>query len=124
MSFFSSSDMSNGWMTLVKPAPGVRPAFLAAAVTSYSLPKSQTPTFLPLKSAGLVMFVSFQETDCVPERWKIWAMSTRSEGCSRASRTFGTQEIVNSGPFAAEPTCCGTTSGPPGTIVTVRPSAL
>ena len=57
------------------------------------------------------------------ERWKTWAMSTRSDPASRASRTFGTQLIVNSGPSAAEPTCCGTTVGPPGTISTVRPSA-
>ncbi len=47
-------------------------------MTSCSLPKSQTPTFLPLKSAGEVMLLSFQETESVPERWKIWAMLTRS----------------------------------------------
>ena len=45
------------------------------------------------------MAVSFHVTDNVPDRWKTWAMSTRSEPASRASRTFGTQLIVNSGPF-------------------------
>ena len=84
-------------------------------MTSNSLPKSQTPTFLPAKSAGLVMFESFHDTDFVPERWKIWAMFTRSDGGvpSLASRTFGTHEIVNSGPSAAEPATCGMTSGLP-----------
>ena len=66
------------------------------------------------------MPLSFQATDRVPERWKIWAMSTRSEPASRASRTFGTHEIVNSGPSGAEPTCCGTTVGPPSTNVDVQ----
>ena len=71
------------------------------------------------------MFESFHETDSVPERWKIWAMSTRSDAGvpSRASSTFGTQLIVNSGPSAAEPTACGMTSGPPSSIVTLRPAA-
>ena len=97
----------------------------AEAITSNSLPKSQTPTFLPAKSAGVVMLLSFQLTESVPDRWKICAMSTRSEGsaAARASSTFGTQLIVNSGPLAAEPACCGMTSGPPGTIVTSRPSS-
>ena len=117
--------MSNGWMTLVKPVPASRPAFLAAAVTSNSLPKSQTPIFLPLKSAGLVTPVAFHDTDSVPERWKTWAMLTRSDAGepSRAWRTLGTQAMVNSGPFSAEPAACGTTSGPPGTRVRSSPSA-
>ena len=76
-------------------------------MTSNSLPKSQTPTFLPLKSAGLVMFESFQETDSVPERWKIWAMFTRFEPASRACSTLGSQAMVNSGPSGADPTVCG-----------------
>ena len=69
-------------MTLVKPLPGSRPYFLAAAVTSNSLPKSHTPTFLLAKSLGEVMFDAFHDTDSVPERWKTWAMFTRSEGRS------------------------------------------
>ncbi len=69
------------------------------------------------------MPLSFQATDRVPERWKIWAMSTRSEPDSRASRTLGTHEIVNSGPSGAEPTCCGTTVGPPSRNSTFRFSA-
>ena len=98
---------------------------MAPAVTSNSLPKSQTPTFLPAKSAGPVMFESFHDTDSVPERWKIWAMLTRSDAGlpSRASRTLGTQLIVNSGPSAAEPAACGMTSGPPSTIVSLIPLA-
>ncbi len=63
------------------------------------------------------------DTDRVPERWKIWAMSTRSEPSSRACRTFGTHEIVNSGPSGCEPTACGMTFGPPGMMLTVRFSA-
>ena len=91
------------------------------AVTSNSLPKPQAPTFLPSSLQGSSSPVSFQVTDSVPERWKIWAMSTRSEPASRASRTLGTQEIVNSGPSGAEPTCCGTTVGPPSSIVDREP---
>ncbi len=101
--------------------PGVRPQFLdSPAVTSNSLPKSQTPTFLPANLQMSSSPESFQATDRVPERWKIWAMSTRSEPASRASSTFGTHEIVNSGPSGAEPTCCGTTVGPPSTNSTVE----
>ena len=39
------------------------------------------------------MFESFHDTDSVPERWKTWAMLTRSDAGvpSRASSTFGTQ---------------------------------
>ncbi len=92
-------------------------------MTSCSFPKSQTPTFLPAKSSGPSMPESAHATDSVPERWKIWAMLMRSEPCSRASRTFGTQLIVNSGPSGAEPAACGMTSGPPGMMLTVSPSA-
>ena len=78
-----------------------------------------------MKSAGFVMFELFHDTDSVPERWKTWAMSTRSDAGLpiRASSTFGTQLIVNSGPSAAEPAACGMTSGPPGTIVSLMPAA-
>ncbi len=93
-------------------------------MTSNSLPKSQTPTFLPASLHGSSMSLSFQVTLRVPERWKIWAMSTRSEPDSRASRTLGTHEIVNSGPSGAEPTCWGTIVGPPSRKSTSRFSAL
>ena len=124
--------MSKAWITFwycffgspLVSRPGVRPHVSRPAVTSNSLPKSHTPTFLPASAQGSVMFSDFHVTERVPERWKTWAMSTRSEPLSRASRTLGTQLIVNSGPSFADPTCCGTTSGPPGTIVTVRFSAL
>ena len=71
------------------------------------------------------MLESFQDTDSVPERWKIWAMLTRSDGGvpTLASRTFGTHEIVNSGPSAADPATCGARSGLAGTNVTLRPSS-
>ena len=117
--------MLKSWMTFSKSVPTSSPALRAAAVTSNSLPKSQTPTFLPAKSAGLVMFESFHDTDFVPERWKICAMFTRSDGGvpSLASRTFGTHEIVNSGPSVAEPATCGMMSGPAGTNVTLSPSS-
>ena len=92
-------------------------------MTSNSLPKSHAPTFLPAASQMSAGPPSFHATDRVPERWKIWAMSIRSEPASRASRTFGTHEIVNSGPSGAEPTCCGTIVGPPSRISTVSPSS-
>ena len=71
------------------------------------------------------MLESFQETDRVPDFWKIWAMFTRSEAGlpTRAWRTLGSQAMVNSGPSVVDPTACGMTSGPPGTIVTSRPTA-
>ena len=80
--------MSKAWMTFwycvagspLFSRPGVRPQFCdRPAVTSNSLPKSQTPTFLPASLQMSSSPVSFQATDRVPERWKIWAMSTRSE---------------------------------------------
>ena len=79
--------MSNGWMTFwyclvgspLFSRPGVRPHVRAPAVTSNSLPKPQTPTFLPANLHGSSIALSFHDTDSVPERWKIWAMSTRSE---------------------------------------------
>ena len=79
--------MLKSWMTFwywvagspLASRPGVRPQLAQAAVTSNSLPKSQTPTFLPASLQVSSMPLSFQVTDRVPERWKIWAMSTRSE---------------------------------------------
>ena len=80
--------MLKSWMTFwycvagspLFSRPGVRPQFVPRpAVTSNSLPKSQTPTFLPASLQMSSSPVSFQVTDRVPERWKIWAMSTRSE---------------------------------------------
>ena len=83
-------------------------------MTSYSLPKSQTPTFLPLKSAGGDVSMpgwtlpGAHETERVPERWKTCAMSTRSDWpLSRSPSTLGTHAIVNSGPFGSEPTVWG-----------------
>ena len=71
------------------------------------------------------MFESVHDTDKVPDRWKTWAMFTRSDGGVplRASSTFGTHEIVNSGPSAAEPATCGAMSGLAGTNVTLSPSS-
>ena len=37
----------------------------------------------------------------------------------RASSTLGTQLMVNSGPSAAEPACCGMTVGPPSMMVSL-----
>ena len=128
-----NATMSNAWVTFwycvagspLFSRPGVRPQFFdRPAVTSNSLPKSQSPTFLPAALQMSSSPESFQATDRVPERWKTWAMSTRSEPDSRASRTFGTHEMVNSGPSGAEPTCCGTTVGPPSTNSTSRFSSL
>jgi len=93
-------------------------------VTSYSLPKSQTPIFLPLNWSTVVMLLSFQDTERVPERWKIWAMLTRSQlPLSTATSALGTQPRVNSGPSGAQPTVMLATFGPPSRSVTVRFSA-
>ena len=85
----AAAAMSKAWMTFVVVGRlASRPVALrgAPAVTSNSLPKSQTPTFLPAKSAGLGDVRVLPRTDSVPERWKIWAMSTRSEAVPRAPR--------------------------------------
>ncbi len=116
-----SSFMSKSCSTRVKSVPPARSArILAETSTSSSLPNGQAPIFLPAHWSTSVMPLSAQVTESVAERWKTWAICTRSEPDSRASSTFGTQAMVNSGPSAADPTCCGTTSPPPGSISTVR----
>ena len=97
---------------------------MAPDVTSYSLPKSQTPTFLPANCCGEVMLLSFQLTESVPDRWKICAMLTRSDWpVSTAWSAFGTHASVNSGPFGADPTVTFATFGPPASKVTLSPSS-
>ena len=104
--------MSKAWMTRSKSSPGSRPASRAAAVTSNSLPKSQTPTRLPAKSAGVATALSAHETESVPERWKVWAMFTRSEialGHGPRGRAAPTRRRTP-GPVGSEPSTCGATS--------------
>jgi len=71
--------MSNCCWTSVTSLAGFSPAFVMPANSSNSLPKPQLPTFLPLSAAGSVTVSGFFDTWRVPERWKICAMSTRSD---------------------------------------------
>ena len=64
------------------------------ANSSNSLPKPQLPTFLPFRSAAVVMFLSLNETCSVPERWKTCPTSVISAPCSRDCSAFGTQAIA------------------------------
>ena len=61
--------MSNCCCTSVTSEAGLSPAVVMPANSSNSLPKPQLPIFLPLKSAGLVMFSFLNDTWRVPERW-------------------------------------------------------
>ena len=72
-----------------------------------------------------MMLLSLVDTESVPERWKIWAMLTRSDWpVSTASSAFaGSQARVNSGPLGAEPTVTLATFGPPASSVTFSPSS-
>ena len=93
-----SSFISKSCSTRVKSAPSERSArILAEARTSNSLPNGQAPMRLPSQSDTSVMPLSAHATDRVADRWKTCARWTRSEPASRASSTFGTQAMVNSG---------------------------
>ena len=61
-------------------------------------------SFLPAKSAGVVMPLSLNDTCSVPERWKIWAMSAMLAPASRLASALGTQAMAKSAsPLAS---CC------------------
>jgi hypothetical protein len=116
--------MSNGWLTIVTSleSAGSIPFFVNAANSSNSLPQHHTPTFLPRMSATSVIPLSFQVTSVIPERANTCAMLTRSPPLSRVASRDGSQSIPNSAPPLAT-TCSGVMSGPPGLIVTSRPSS-
>ena len=77
---------------------GSSPALVMAANSSGSLPPSHEPIFFPARSAGVRMFLSLKETIRVPERWRIWAIHTRSVPPSRDWSVFGTHETPRSAP--------------------------
>ncbi len=102
---------------------GSSPALVSAANSSGSLPPSHEPIFFPAMSLGARMLLSLNETIRVPDRWKIWAIVTRSVPPSRDWSVLGTQETPRSAPPDAT-TCRLLTSGPPARIVTFRPASL
>ncbi len=77
---------------------------------------------MPLKSCGLVMPVSFQQVSIMPDDLNGCAMLTSGRPFSRAASAEGIQFRITSAPPPAI-TCGGAMSGPPGLIVTSRPSS-
>ena len=114
--------MSNGCATISTSFCGSIPFFVSAAKSLCSLPPSQTPTFLPSSSVMSSRPVSFHVTSVMPQRAKTCAMLTISPPWSRVASVLSSQLSPNS---ACPPstTCSGTMSGPPGLIVTSRPSS-
>ena len=113
------------WRKTVTPSgpPSVEiPSWLIQLRKGYSFPKNQTPMVLPLKSAGLVMPVSFQQVSISPDDLNGCAMLTTGRPLSRAARAEGIQFNIASAPPPAR-TCGGAISGPPGRIETSRSSA-
>jgi hypothetical protein len=94
MSPLSSACMSNCCWTSLTSLAGLSPALVMPAKSSNSLPKPQLPTFLPLRSAAVLMFFSLKETWSVPDRWKTWPTSVIPAPCSRDCSALGTQAIA------------------------------
>ena len=69
------------------------------------------------------MPVSARQVSSSPERLNGWAILTIAAPFSRAASAAGIQSTTTSAPPPAI-TCSGATSGPPGLIVTSRPSSL
>ena len=88
----------------------------------YSLPKNQTPRVLPRKSCGPLMPVFLRHVSIMPERLNGWAMLTSGTPFSRDASAEGIQLMITSAPPPTM-TWGGEMSGPPGLIVTSRPSA-
>jgi hypothetical protein len=91
------------------------------ANSSYSLPKPQSPTTLPLRSAGEVMPLSLNEICRVPDFWNTWPTSVMFAPCSRDCSALGTHAIAKSAEPPSSTVVCGTVSVPAGTIVTFSP---
>src|SRR5580704_15671417 len=111
--------------TLTPPAdPSVlNPSFDIQDRNGYSLPANQTPSVLPLRSAGFVMPVSARQVSSRPDFLKGCEILTRPTPFSRAARAPGIQSMITSAPPPAI-TCSGAMSGPPGLIVTSRSTSL
>ncbi len=99
---------------------GSSPALVRPANSSGSLPPSQLPIFLPAMVAGLVMLAALNDAIRVPERWKIWAIETRSVPPSRDWSMFGSQAVPMSAPPVAT-TWTLLTFGPPSSSDDVEP---
>ena len=69
------------------------------------------------------MFAALNDAIRVPERWKIWAIETRSVPPSRDWSMFGSQAVPMSAPPVAT-TWTLLMFGPPSSSVTSRPSVL
>src|SRR5258708_9773070 len=89
----------------------------------YSLPPYQTPTVLPLRSAGFLMPVSARQVSSNPDFLKVCEILTSGTPFSRDAKADGIQSTTTSAPPPAI-TCGGATSGPPGLIVTSNPASL
>src|SRR6478609_8761520 len=72
---------------------GSSPALVSPAKSSGSLPPSQLPIFLPAMLLGSVILAGLNDAIRVPERWKIWAIKTRSVPPSRAWSMFGSPAV-------------------------------
>src|SRR5574340_796677 len=64
----------------------------------YSLPENQTPSVLPLKSAGDLMPLSLRQLSIMPERWNTCAMLTIGTPFSRVASAEGIQSTTTSAP--------------------------
>ena len=89
------------------------------AKNGYSLPKNQTPSVLPLKSASVLMPVSLGQIIIRPDFLNGWAMLTSGTPFSRAASAPPIQSTMTSAPPPAI-TCSGATFGPPGMMVDVE----
>src|SRR3954465_4052131 len=64
----------------------------------YSLPPNQTPSVLPLRSAGFLMPVSARQVSSSPERLNVCEMLTSGTPFSREARADGIQSTTTSAP--------------------------
>ena len=102
---------------------GSSPALVSAANSSGSLPPSHDPIFLPAMVSGDVMLAALKPAIRVPERWKIWAIDTRSVPPSRDWSMFGSHAVPMSAPPVAT-TWTLLMFGPPSSSVTSSPRSL
>src|ERR1700720_3030342 len=101
----------------------LKPSFDIQERNGYSFPPNQTPSVLPLRSAGFLIPVSARQVSMSPDRLNGWATLTSATPFSRDARAEGIQSMTTSAPPPAI-TCGGATSGPPGLMVTSRPASL
>ena len=123
--FWISGCTSKLCLSTVTPSapPSVdRPSLFIQAKNGYSLPKNQTPSVWPLKSASVLIGPSFGQTSSMPAFLKGCAMLTSGTPFSRAASAPPIQSTMTSAPPPAI-TCSGAMSGPPGLMSTSRPSS-